>query len=102
VRVLSAPADADARTELAVQQVNVNLSDQALYQLRRARVPAADTRQAATVEFTRAVALSQLGRQEEAGRSLATAERLDPQVKARVGKVIAVEPQNIRMRSRVP
>lgn len=79
--VFSAPANPAYQLDIAVQQVNLRIPNQALYHLRRADQHApTENSSRAMIALTRSVAYHELGNREQATVQYEEAKRIDPQV----------------------
>lgn len=76
------PQNPAKRIQLAVEQVNLKIGEEAFYQLDKAEqfTPAADANGQATIALTRGAALTQVGRPGEASREFQKAQKADPSV----------------------
>jgi hypothetical protein len=82
LRVLQAPADPEARIELAANQAVLGILSETVYQLDRAAelAPATDKPQLARIAAVRSLAHAEAGDQRQAAEEAANARRLDPDV----------------------
>jgi tetratricopeptide (TPR) repeat protein len=78
--VLANPADADARINLAGQQVLLAIPGSALVHLNRAETQKLAPPQAALLQFTKAAAFERLGDRQQAVQSYERAVRIDPEI----------------------
>lgn len=84
-KTLIRPDDPSARLDLATAQLRYELSDQALYQLRKAETAeTAEPDLAARVAITQSMAHAQLGQESEAETYKQKALRIDPRVLERI------------------
>ena len=77
--VLRRPSDSEARTQLAIQQVNLKLPANALYHLNKIDESALQGRQRAVISVTRAFAYQELGQVEKAEQHFNRAKQIDPE-----------------------
>src|SRR6185295_2368107 len=79
-RVFQAPADAEARIELAAMQTNLKVAAGAIYQLDRAEklTPSTDKAQLARVSAIRSVTYKESGDSSKAAEEAAKAQKIDP------------------------
>lgn len=80
VRVLANPVDADARINLAGQQVLLAIPRSALVELNRAETQKLAPPQAALLQFTKAAAFERLGDRQQAVQSYERAVHIDPEI----------------------
>jgi hypothetical protein len=79
--VFTAPTNPAYELDIAVQQVNLRIPNQALYHLRRAdQASPAENPSRAMIALTKSVAYHELGNREQANAHYEEAKRIDPQV----------------------
>lgn len=80
--VFTDPKNADNRIQLAVDQVNLDVSDDAIYQAQKAEkfVPAQQNTTRSLIAVTKAVAYEQKGDKELAGKEIEKAQALNPSI----------------------